>query len=250
MSEKTLKLEGSEMRTAKKIEEQIEKGALNPYWIAGFTDGEGSFTMGISLVHRSNAKHFCVRVTPCFTISQKDRRILDKIKAFFGFGTVYKSYSASNKTDYFVYRVFNKHDCNAIVQFFRSYSLQLKQNDFEIWSTAVHIITAENHFRDDEIVRLAELRDRLNTHTKRNRKYQNAQTIRELINKNPHTCIHWRSIDKSFIKQHWAEYSDEKLGQIVNRSGKAVKNLRRKLKLNRRKFEFEQRKGERCQNER
>lgn len=56
-------------------------------WVVGFVEGEGCFTH-MRQTPKSNSKLRECKVYPSFSVSQKDRPILDQLKAFFGFGSV------------------------------------------------------------------------------------------------------------------------------------------------------------------
>src|SRR3989344_4997399 len=55
------------------------------YYIAGFTDGEGSFNVSVK---RRNDYKYQWKLTASFNISQKDRVILAQIKHVLGCGTL------------------------------------------------------------------------------------------------------------------------------------------------------------------
>ena len=62
---------------------------LNPWWVAGFVDGEGCFTVSIT---KDNKRNTGWDVKPLFNISLhvKDLYLLEIIKKHFGVGKIYK----------------------------------------------------------------------------------------------------------------------------------------------------------------
>ena len=60
---------------------------LNPYYVSGFADGEGSFSITVSPNVKFNIGW---QITPSFSLSQNknSRAILFKIKNFFGCGSI------------------------------------------------------------------------------------------------------------------------------------------------------------------
>lgn len=119
------------------------------YWLAGFTDGEGCFSIQIS--------------SGCYTYQLKfqinlrsdDIAILEKIRETMGIGRIIsrtsgytrelrdgKIYKQQPQSTYYVTR---KGELPRIVSFFERYPLQTKkQHDFSVWSIAV-----KEHTRSD-----------------------------------------------------------------------------------------------------
>ena len=60
---------------------------LDPWFVTGFVDGEGSFSMSI---FKSKTAAIGWTIEPCFiiTLHKKDIELLNKIQLFFGVGTV------------------------------------------------------------------------------------------------------------------------------------------------------------------
>lgn len=94
---------------------------MDPYWLVGFTDAEGCFTVTIQ-----QAKTFKLgwRVLPRFqiTLHKQDKALLQRIQKFFGVGEVIQS------GDCFTFRVISLKDISqVIIPFFEKYSL-ISQN--------------------------------------------------------------------------------------------------------------------------
>lgn len=62
---------------------------MNLWWVTGFTDGEGSFTVSLTRDNRLKSRWI---VRPLFQISlhKKDSPLLQQIKNFLGVGRIYK----------------------------------------------------------------------------------------------------------------------------------------------------------------
>ena len=60
---------------------------MNPYWVSGFVDGEGTFYVGIN---RNDSMKYGYQVLPEFRIVQheKDIKVLYALKRYFGAGVV------------------------------------------------------------------------------------------------------------------------------------------------------------------
>jgi hypothetical protein len=111
---------------------------LNPYWVTGFVDAEGCFSVIIS--KRSNLQW---RVIVSFEINlhPKDINILYRIKEFFGVGNV------TSRKKLAVYRVTAINDLlTVIIPHFTSYPLiSQKNSDFQLWATVVNMMNMKQH---------------------------------------------------------------------------------------------------------
>lgn len=113
---------------------------LHPYWVTGFTDAEGCFSV---IIEMSNLLKWKVRVSYEINLHTKDIAILHQIKEFFGVGSIYsKSYR-----DISVYRVATVKDLIAvIIPHFTKYPLiSKKRSDFLLWSEVVTMISLKEH---------------------------------------------------------------------------------------------------------
>jgi len=106
---------------------------LNPWWIVGFTDGEGCFS--ISTFRNSTTKSgFQTLYEFVVTQGEKSRDSLEAIKEYFGCGHIYINRRYDNHNyNLFRYCVRKQEDLiNKIIPFFRKYRLQTaKQSQFE-----------------------------------------------------------------------------------------------------------------------
>jgi hypothetical protein len=91
------------------------------WFIVGFADGEGS--LHVSFRPRQDYKHNW-KISLCFNISQKERPILAKIKAFFGCGTL-----RERSDDVWYYEVNNQLMLRQrIIPFFSKYNFRTVKN--------------------------------------------------------------------------------------------------------------------------
>jgi hypothetical protein len=111
---------------------------LNPDYIVGLVDGEGSFTVYVR-DPKLPSKTRRVTVEPKFYIKliEKDRKILDNLKQYFGCGSVYfQKDSRPNHQNCYRYEVYNRDDLiKIIIPFFKKHQLKFvsKRYDFEIF---------------------------------------------------------------------------------------------------------------------
>ena len=146
------------------------KNELNPFYITGFTEGEGSFYVGI-LPRRLNAGW---EVRPSFSLSQneKDTKLIFSLIEFFGCGSVRPS-----KTDNTVkYEVRSLKDLqDKIIPHFEKYQLQgRKKTDFQTFKKVVEIMKTNKHL---EKAGLIEITNMVLTMTKNPRRIKSLESI-------------------------------------------------------------------------
>jgi hypothetical protein len=131
---------------------------LHPYWITGFTDGEGCFYIGIS---KNSGRNIGWRVSPGFEIRLhlRDKNLILQIKSFFkDIGTIGIS------KDNIYYRVNNVKDIlEIIIPHFEKYSLiTQKQGDFILWKEIIKLIYKKEHLNKNGFMQILNLRASLN----------------------------------------------------------------------------------------
>lgn len=153
------------------------------YYIAGFTDGEGSFNVSVKkrLDYTDQWK-----LTASFNISQKDRVILAQIKHVLGCGTL------RERPDGVVYyEVTNVRSLQEkIIPFFERFGFLSanKKRNFSIFRKIVEAMYNNEHLTKVGFMRIMQLRETLNEGRGRKRKYQlsdvykegSSETIREI----------------------------------------------------------------------
>ena len=135
-------------------------------YIAGFTDGEGSFN--ISVKKRLDYKESW-KLTASFNISQKDRVILAWIKHVLGCGTLRER--KDRVVYYEVTNITSLHD--VIIPFFKVYGFRsaYKKNNFRIFSEIVQMMHDGEHNTKEGFQKILELREKINPGIGRKRKY-------------------------------------------------------------------------------
>lgn len=103
---------------------------IDPRYITGFVDGEGSFLVSFSI---RNKIHIGIESRPSFTVSQnrRSKQVLEEIQAYFQCGSI--RYNNHDQT--YKYEVRSLHDLiSKIVPHFEQYSLRTsKKYDFEVF---------------------------------------------------------------------------------------------------------------------
>jgi hypothetical protein len=139
------------------LRDNIESKDLNPHWINGFIEGEGSFWIGI--IKKNNTTS---RLTPnlVFQITQHERDI-NLIKSFieyFGCGRIKKEKPIVN----FIVSNFSDIE-NKIVPFFTNYPLQgAKALNLIDFLKTVDIIKTKRHLTKDGMEEILDIKARMN----------------------------------------------------------------------------------------
>jgi len=126
------------------------KNMLNPWLVTGFTDGEGCFSLSVVSDRQQRKGHATIyhrwRVDFCYALRGDDIQMLNQIKEFFNCGIVSLSNPTSTKTMHNYgqaqYHCITPADLvNKVIPHFENYPLHSKkQQDFEPWKEAAHII--------------------------------------------------------------------------------------------------------------
>jgi len=133
------------------------KSKLDPSYVTGFTDGEGSFILTII---KDNKYKTGWRVACRFVISlhKKDLILLNKIKDFFNTGNVF--YAGKDASQY---RVESLKGLEIIINHFDKYPLKTKkQIDYILFKLAYNLIKNKNHTTKDGLLKLVALKAGMN----------------------------------------------------------------------------------------
>ncbi|HIE36254.1 MAG TPA: endonuclease [Candidatus Omnitrophica bacterium] len=148
---------------------------LNPYYVSGFADGEGSFSITISPNVKFNIGW---QITPSFSLSQNknSRAILFKIKNFFGCGSI----RPSRKDNTYKYEVRSIKDLKEkIIPHFEKYSLHTaKRKDFNIFKEVVRLMHNNEHLNKEGLKTIFSLLEEMNPNSKKI--YDRKRLMREI----------------------------------------------------------------------
>lgn len=137
---------------------------LNPYYVTGFADGEGSFSVTVS---PRKTLRTGWEIRPSFSISQNvaSRGVLYQLKEFFKCGYVRPSRS-DNTMKYEVRSL--KELLERIIPHFEQYPLHTaKQKNFMIFKEIVQRMNREEHQVEEGLRGIVELLGRLNISCKK-----------------------------------------------------------------------------------
>ena len=140
---------------------------LNPDYVVGLVDGEGSFTAYIKDITKIKKVKRRVRAEPRFYIKliEKDKDILYELKDFFGCGNVYfQKDTRSNHQNCYRYEVANRKDLKEkIIPFFERNHLRFssKQNDFKIFSELIRMMNKGEHLNDTGLRKMYRIKQKM-----------------------------------------------------------------------------------------
>lgn len=140
----------------KSTNKQTIPETLNPWWVTGFVDAEGSFAMSL---FRSKTAAIGWTIEPCFiiTLHVRDLELLKSIKNFFSVGSI----SITGKDARF--RVRSRSELSIIIAHFNKYPLQTtKALNFSYFCEILNHINKKVHTNVSGFLKLASLTNRLN----------------------------------------------------------------------------------------
>lgn len=132
---------------------------LNPFYVVGFVDGEGCFSITINKKSDKNPE---VRLIFEIELRGDDENILKEIQKVLQCGNIYRlEYERYAKWQPHVkYKVSNFTDISSkIIPFFEKYPLQAKkQNQFKKFCLAAEIISRKEHLTSEGIERIIKIK--------------------------------------------------------------------------------------------
>ena len=137
---------------------QSSYSILNPYYVTGFTEGEGCFFIGVN--SDSNYKTG-YRVKAIFQIGLhiKDIALLQNIQLFFGLGKITKLGSESVQ-----YRVSSLEGLNFIINHFDNYPLLTrKHSDYLLFKEVINLMKEGKHLTLEGLNRVISIKASLNS---------------------------------------------------------------------------------------
>lgn len=135
----------------------IHEFTLNPWFITGFSDAEGSFSI---LIQPNNKYITNYRVKAIFAIGlhKKDVIILDKIQSALGVGKIHKHGENSVQ-----FRVESIKELQIVINHFDNYPLvSAKGVDYTLFKQAFNIIKSQNHLVEKGLLELVGIKASLN----------------------------------------------------------------------------------------
>lgn len=115
---------------------------LNPWFITGFTDGEGSFWININK-DKAYRTGWRVKLFYQINLHKKDQNLLEQIQKFFNVGKIYNNDPSTSSRWYYVTSIT---DLEVIIQHFDKYPLHTKKRaDFELFKQILDLVQNKEH---------------------------------------------------------------------------------------------------------
>ncbi|QQG45083.1 MAG: LAGLIDADG family homing endonuclease [Candidatus Sungiibacteriota bacterium] len=143
--------------------EQIHCDKLNPWYVSGFIDGEGSFSVGIGK-HKTLKRGTEVRCQFEIELRADDRKILDRICATLGCGKIYDcSYERYGWYPHAKYKIGSTKDMEEFLfPFLDKYPLQAKKaKDYAFFKEVVLMFRKKQHLTENGFKKIIAIRDRI-----------------------------------------------------------------------------------------
>lgn len=129
----------------------------DPNWIAGFTTGEGCFS--VTVINSANRRlGFQVQLAFRLTQHSRDEELLKSLIEYYGCGNIYKD------RETFEYRVIKFSDIKyKIIPFFLKYKIiGVKSQDFQDWCKCAEIVKKKDHLTTEGLEQLREIKSGMN----------------------------------------------------------------------------------------
>ena len=161
--------------------EQIRREKLNPHYVAGFVDGEGSFSISIGKDVKYKRG---VQVRAEFEIELRadDQKILERILVTIGCGRIYDcSYDRYGWYPHSKYKITGAQDMiDYLFPFFDKYKLQAKKASvYTLFKEIVLIYRRKEHLTDKGYAKVVALRDKMRLMGRKHNTLTETARIRE-----------------------------------------------------------------------
>lgn len=139
---------------------------MNPNYVVGLVDGEGSFSVYVRKSGQTRTKRR-VLVEPKFFVKlvEKDKVILEALRKFFDCGKIYfQKDSRPNHQPCYRFEVFNRNDLNEkIIPFFQKYPPQFpsKKKDFDLFREITEKINRGSHLTKQGILKIYRIKEKM-----------------------------------------------------------------------------------------
>ncbi len=140
---------------------------LTKDYVIGLADGEGSFTVYVRDPKATNQRKRRVIAEARFTIKliEKDKKILDELKKFFGCGNVYfqKDTRLRHQNCYRFEIANRQHLKDRVIPFFRKNKLRFpsKQKDFALFCRLISDMDKNMHKTPEGLLKMHEIKKQM-----------------------------------------------------------------------------------------
>lgn len=129
------------------------------YWLAGFTDADGSLQIKIIKRTRNNKIYQSIKLN--YQVSQKERYILDLIKIYIGGGYIGKRIHSEKHISYYYESTSFKNN-DKVIEYFNKFNLQSsKYNKYLIYSEIQNMCNNKKHLTKEGLEKIIKLKSSL-----------------------------------------------------------------------------------------
>lgn len=156
-----------------KRKEQIYQTKLNPYYIAGFIDGEGSFSVSVGK-HKTLKRGLEIRPEFEIELRADDRIILERLLITIGCGKIYDcSYERYGWYPHVKYKVTSAKDMEVFLfPFLDRYQLQAKKaKSYQLFREIVLMVRRKEHLTNRGFLKILKLRDKIRSFGKKQKTF-------------------------------------------------------------------------------
>jgi len=142
----------------------IDQSEINPWFLTGFTDAEGCFTLSVGLCPRNKKMKVGWAVQAIFQIelSQIDLDLLKRIKSLLGVGNLLER--NINGQQSIKYRIQSVKDLKVTLDHFDKYRLiSQKRADYELFKQAIRLMEQKEHLTEAGLAKIVALKASMNT---------------------------------------------------------------------------------------
>ena len=153
--------------------EQIQRKKLNPHYVSGFIDGEGSFSVSIGK-HKTLKRGFEVRPEFEIELRKDDQEILERIVITIGIGRIYDcQYDRYGWYPHSKYKITSIWDMKEyLFPFLDKYPLQAKKaKSYLLFKEIVLMLCEKKHLSDEGFNKIVKIRERLRALGKKAKTY-------------------------------------------------------------------------------
>ena len=153
--------------------EQIQRKKLNPHYVSGFIDGEGSFSISIGK-HKTLKRGFEVRPEFEIELRKDDQEILERLLITIGTGRIYDcSYDRYGWYPHAKYKITSIWDMKEyLFPFLDKNPLQAKKaQSYILFKEIVLMVCEKKHLCDEGFNKIVKLREKLRALGKKAKTY-------------------------------------------------------------------------------
>lgn len=134
------------------------RSAIDPWFITGFTDAEGCFTLNVTR-NKEYKTGWYIQAIFQIGLHQKDHVLLDQIKSSFGVGSI--NFKHGPQT--IQYRIVSVKDLAIVISHFDKYPMiTQKRADYELFKQAIQLMKQKEHLTEAGLAKIVAIKASMN----------------------------------------------------------------------------------------